>query len=294
MKKEPVKTLLNPKDINKLTELGIPKKPVVVFTTADKNNLQYAIPFIKSLRKFHDWPLILYTNETDPAKLPKAKNLTIVDVTPYLEDKQFFYRQKPILGEPLLDEYELVLGMDCDQLVLGDLSYILETKDYDVGVVLNANRIDFKYYGWVEMMRIGIQPIEYFNCGMVAMRSKKFVHNWLVNCITPQFDRMQYKEQDILNIMCYFGNWNVRCFDHHDGVKNYNAWHGLIGKSEWSRAFVKDGKIIVPKGEGDTPYPPADMEIKVAHLGGGKDAKKDNWGAYFSPEAMKRIEEILK
>ena len=270
------------------------KEPVVIFTIADINNIKYAIPLLKSLRKFHDWPVILYTDEKDPNKLPKIKNLTVVDLTPYLQDQQFFYRATPILAEPLMDKYELVLKLDADQLILVDLSYILDTKDYDVGTVLNTNRIDFQTYGWVELARIGIMPIDYFNCGLVAMRNKRFVHNWLVDCLSVQFDRMQYKEQDILNILCYFGNWNVRCFDHGDGIAKYNAWHGLIGKGEWTRSFLKGNKVIVPQGLGDTPYPPVDMEIKVVHLAGGKDAKKDNWGAYFPANVMKRINELTK
>lgn len=271
------------------------KNPIIVFTIADRNNFKYAVTMLKTLRKFHDWPVLLYTDETNEILLKQLpENVTVVDLVPYLKDQQFFYRATPIIAEPLLDDYELALKLDADQIILGDLSYILDTKDYDVGTVINGNRVDWQYYGWVELARIGISPIEYFNCGLVALRSKKFTHTWLVNCYTPQFDRMQYKEQDILNIMCYFGNWNVRCFDHHDGVKNYNAWHGIIGKGEWQRATLVDKKIIVPKGLGDTPYPPADMEIKVAHLAGGKGAPKDNWGAYFPPEVMPRINELVK
>src|SRR5664279_1223927 len=85
---------------------GKQKQPVCVFTVATKSHLQYAIPMLKSLRKFHDWPVILFTDETDMTKIPEIKNLTVVDVTPYLQDKMFFYRQKPIISELLLDEYE--------------------------------------------------------------------------------------------------------------------------------------------------------------------------------------------
>lgn len=273
----------------------IMKKPVVVFTIADKENFPYALTMIKTLRKFHDWPVILYTNETDKNRLEKLpKDVTIVDLIPYLKDSYFFYRATPVLGEPLLDEYDLVLKMDADQVVTGSLDYILETKDYDIGTVLNANRLDFKTYGWVELGRIGIMPIEYFNCGLVAMRSKKFVHNWLIDCFTVQFERMQYKEQDILNILCYFGNYNVRCFDHGDGIKKYNAWHGIIVKGEGGRAILQGDTIVIPKGLGATPYPPVDMEVKVIHLGGGKDGKKDNFGIYFPSEVMKRIAELMK
>lgn len=274
------------------------KKPVIVICPADKNNFQSALTMLKSLRKFHDWPVLLFTNETDKIQLEKLPdNVEIVDLNPYLQDPMFFYRATPILAEPLLDEYELVLKLDADQLILGDLSYVLDTQDYDVATVINANRMDFQYYGWVELGRIGIAPMDYFNCGLVAMRSKKFVHNWLVDCFSVQFDRMQYREQDILNIFCYFGNYNVRCLDHPDLLaKNKNVgWWGIIGKSEWNRAIISGDKIIVPKGLGDTPYPPADIEIKVAHLGGGAGSKKDNWADYFPSDVWEWItKNILK
>src|ERR1035437_4313106 len=120
------------------------KKPIVIVTIADKANFGYALTMLKTLRKFHQWPVRLYTNETDEkllAQLPA--DVAIVDLTPYLADPMFFYRATPILAEPLMDEYELVLKLDADQLVLSDLSYILDVKDYDVGTVINANRIDF-------------------------------------------------------------------------------------------------------------------------------------------------------
>lgn len=271
------------------------KKPVVVICPADQNNFPYALTMIKTLRHFHDWPVILYTNESNPDKLKQLpKNVDVQDLNYYLKDRDFFYRATPILAEPLLDQYELVLKIDADSLILGDLSYVLETRDYDVGTVLNVNRVDNQFFGWVDLGRIGILPVEYFNCGFVAMRSKKFVHTWLVNCYTPQFERMQYREQDILNIMCYFGNWNVRCFDHGDGVRKYAAWHGLIAKGETARAELRGKKIIIPKGLGDTPYPPEDMEVKVYHMAGGNGVKKDNYALHFPPQIMERINELIK
>lgn len=274
------------------------KKEAIFFTCCDDANFKYAIPFWKSMTKFHspkEIDMIIYTTMKDPKELAKLpEGIKVVDLTRYLKDPMFFYRQKPILSEPLLDEYELVVGLDCDQLVLGDLNYILNTKDYDVGTVINWNRADPQVFGFVELSRIGITPPEYFNCGLVALRSKAFAHNWLVNCFSPQFDRCQYKEQDILNIMCYFGNWNVRCFDQGDGVAKYYAWHGLIGKGEWNRAEIQGEDIVIPRGFGDTPFPPEDMKIKIVHAGGGAGAPKDNWGLFFNEQVMERINEITK
>jgi hypothetical protein len=269
------------------------KLPIVVYTIADTNNFPYAVTMLKSFRHFHDWPVILYTNEKDAEKLKTLpKDITVVDLTPYLQDQMFFYRATPILSEPLLDQYECVLKLDADQLILGDLSYIKDTTDYDVGVVINWNRQDEKNYPLVQGW--GIFPAEYFNCGLVALRSKKFAHDWLVWCHTPQFDRLQYKEQDGLNGMIYFGNWNCRCFDHPDPVKKYSAWHGIIGKGEWVRSVMKGKDVVVPQGLGSTPFPPTDIVIKVAHIGGGGGEKKDNWSIYFPTEVMKYINTLIK
>lgn len=264
------------------------KKPICIFCIADKNNLAYARAMINSFRKFNNWDVILFTDETNTDNLPK--NVIIRDLKPYLRDPMFFYRATPIIGEELLDEYDCVVKMDADQLVLGDMSYIEKTRDYDLATVINWNRWDERVYPLVQGW--GIFPAEYFNCGLVAMRSKVAVHHWRTLCFSSQFDRLQYKEQDLLNAICYFGNYNIRCLDHTDPIKGVAAWWGMIAKGELNRAIIKENKVIVPKGFGDTPFPPTDMELKVIHLGGGKDAKKDNWGIYFSPEVMKYINKL--
>lgn len=270
------------------------KKPILVFTTCDKNNFPYALSMLNSLRKFHDWPVLLVTDENDPEKLKKLpKDVEVKDLTPYLKnDPQFFYRQKPIIGEEYIKDYELVLGLDVDQIILGSLDYILETADYDVGFVLNYNELDAKQYGFIGGW--GILPIEYANCGLVAMRSEKFVHDWNVWCFSPQFERMQYREQDGLNALIYHGNWNARCFDHMDGIAKMHALWGIFGKSFWNRCIMRDGKVILPKSEEEKRFPDKDVEIKVAHAGGGSGAVKGNWGIYFSEEVMSFINDLIK
>lgn len=257
------------------------KKPAVAFTVCDENNEKYARMLENSLRKFH-------SSEELPLHIVKGKELR-----GYLkDDPQFFYRQKPILGEKYLKEYDLVLGLDCDQIVCGKLDYILKTSDYDVGCVLNYNRIDPKTYGLIQGW--GIQPIEYVNCGLVAMRSEKFVHEWKVWCFSPQFERMQYREQDGLNIKVYHGNWNCRIFDHGDGIARMHSWWGLISKGEWLKAKMRGEEIIVPKGEGNTPFPPIDMSIKIIHFGEGNNIpNKMNYRTKFSEEVSKRLDYLV-
>lgn len=251
------------------------KQPIIVFTVADEKNLPMAQMLERSFKYFHkDIPFVIITG---------------VELQTHLKvDPNFFYRQKPIIGEDLLEDYELVIGIDADSLILGDISHIWETKDYDIGTVLNFNRADAQQFGVIGGW--GIEPGEYYNAGFVAMRSKEFVHQWRVNCFTPQWERLQFKEQDVLNAIIYFGNWNVRCFDALSGLPGQPmAWHGLVGKADWYRAVI-DGPNIVVKREEAHPFPAQDTLVKVAHLGGGP--QKQQWGQFFSPEIMKRIKEI--
>lgn len=253
------------------------KKPVLFFTIADQNNLKYAKSLENSFRKFHkDIPFYIVTG---------------LELEGYLKDDQnFFYRATPILAEKFLEEYELVVKIDADSIVCGDISYIWKTTDYDTGTVINWNRYDQQVYGLVQGW--GIQPVEYMNCGLVAMRNKKFVHDWKVLCFSNQFDRMQFKEQDLLNAMIYFGNWNIRCFDHGDGPAKMSAWWGLISKGEWNRVELKGDTMIVPKGLGDTPFPPKEVEVKIIHWAGGKGVKM-NYRSFFSEEVSKRLDYLI-
>lgn len=267
------------------------KKPVLFFTAASKSHIPYARMMINSFKKFHpDVPFLLVTDETDTTKLPK--DVTVEDLTPYLKDPHFWYRQKPILMERYIKEYDLVVGMDSDQIVTGSLDYIMETKDYDVAGVLNYNSLDAQQYGVVQGW--GINPIEYVNCGLVAVRSEKFVHEWYVWCFSPQFERMQFREQDGLNIKIYHGNWNCRILDHGDEPAKMHAFWGLFGKSYWNKAILQDNKLIVPKDETDVIISKYDTEIKVLHWAGGNGSpEKMRYQTRFNEEIIQRIDYLV-
>ncbi len=255
------------------------KKKAIVFTIADDNNIAYARGLENSFKKFHpNIPFIIITG--------KELNTYIKD------DSQFFYRATPVIGEKYIKDYELVLKIDSDSIITGSLDYVFDTDDYDIGTVINWNRVDPQTYGLINGW--GILPIEYFNCGFVAMRSEKFIHHWRVLCASPQFERLRYKEQDLLNILCYYGNYNVRCFDHGDKLAKMSAWWGLIAKGEWNKAILKGNIIIIPKGDGKTPFPPHDMELKVIHFAGGKSGIKGNYRIIFTDDIIKRLDFLVK
>ncbi len=250
------------------------KKPVCMFTVADQNNLKYYEMIKNSLRKFH-------SEEELPLKLVTEQELE----THLKSDPNFFYRQKPTIAKELIKEYELAIGADCDQLIFGKLDHILYDESYDVGTVLNINRVDPPQYGLVSIQ--GVAPNEYYNAGLVAMRNRDFVQEWLNLCNSKYFERLQYREQDALNIMAHFGRFNVKCFDSNQANPTYN---GLVAKGETIHAQLKDGQVIIPKGEDN--YPDRDTVLKVLHQAGGQE-KKMNWRTWFSEDMQEYVEWLI-
>lgn len=253
------------------------KKPVICFTIADEKNMPITRRMINSLRKFHsekELPLVIVGGDDLSQRLEK--------------DRSFFYRSTPVIARELIKEYEYVLKLDGDQLILGSLDFILSRRDFDVGTVSNYNRIDPPKYGLVTCA--GIPPEMYYNAGLVAMRSEEFISHWHNLCFSPFFNNLQYREQDLLNIMCHFGTWKVRHFDQYDPVYDYTAWHGLAAKGEGLKMKLVDGKVMLPKAEDG--YPNRDVEIKVYHFAGGGNESK-NYRLCFDEELIKHIDWLV-
>lgn len=248
------------------------KKPRIAFTIADERNLPYAQMMIRSLRKFHseeELPLIII----GPDELKEIK------------DPAKFYRMTPFIAKPLMAEYDLVLKLDADMIITGPLDFVLNTTDYDIGTVSNFSRVDIKEYGEVSVW--DISPMEYFNCGFVAMRSKEFVDHWYDLCFGPRFESYRYKEQDLLNILCHYGNYKVRCFDYSDDTRS--EWYGMFSKGEWPRVKMVGDDFVLPANEDG--YPSKDMIIKCIHFAGGEgNPTKMKYKLFFNDECIKRLD----
>jgi hypothetical protein len=245
---------------------------MIAFTVADRKNYPHALKLQNSFHKFHpDIELKIYTDKD-------------------IKDNENYYRQKPMFARELIKDHEVVLGLDADQIITGSLDYIFE-QEYDAAVVMNFNRVDPPIYGPVSIL--DVPPTEYMNCGLVAMRSVKFIKHWWNLCNSYHFRNMQYREQDLLNILVHYGNYHVECLDFPDLINNYHAWHGLIAKGEYNKVVLRDGKLILPKA--DDNYPEQDKEIKVLHLAGGGNEKKigDTYRLYFNEEVIKYIDGLV-
>jgi len=229
---------------------------IVFFTVVDERNAPYAEMMFNSLKKFHpDVETITYTTKDS-------------------DDPHMFYRQKPLFGRLLLEQgYDLVIGMDADQVVTGSLDHLF-TDDYDVGVVLNWNRVDPQKYNFpLTVWDIGNE--NYYNCGLVAMRSLKLVNHWWRICNRSNFVNYRFREQDLLNIICHYGDYDVKCFDHSSN------WHGLVSSGEWLNFKLDGDRLYLPVVNN---YPEEEKTIKVIHYAGGNVSRKMTFNKDFTPE----------
>lgn len=243
----------------------------IAFTIADDNNLKYAEMMEKSLRKFHskeDLPLLIVSG----ADL--QKRLAI--------DPMFYYRATPVIASELTSDNDVIIKIDADSIITGDLSDAWKENN-DASVVLNSNPreyISYPYTIW------DITPFEYLNCGFVVMKSQRFIAHWKTACFSKHFNNYQMREQDLLNILCHYGDYHIDLLDAGDGM-----W-GLSTKGYWQHIEVEKDKLVLNPIDG---YPPVKKEVKVIHWGGGNtDPQKMNYRIRFKEDVVKFLDKLVK
>jgi len=221
-------------------------------------------------------------------------------------DNMIFYRAAPYFARKLFDAgYTEVCKLDADTIVLGNLDHIWE-GDYDMAVVNNANPKEFKTY---PVSVWDIDPLAYVNAGFVVMKSERFINHWLSLCYSPHFNNYQMKEQDLLNILVFYGDYKVKLLD------ASNKWHGLISKQYTPNAILIDTvyppprkveakirgdlsitegvKIVLPKND-EWPKD-EDKQIVAYQFAGGHNAPdKGKYQLYFNEEVTKYIDRLVK
>lgn len=236
----------------------------------DKQNEQYAVLMRKTFRHWHkDIELIEFTDKDIDETGEKRPDI--------------FYKSAPYFAKKLMDAgYDELIKLDCDQFILGPLDIF--DIPCDVGVVHNWNRIDPPVYGTISVWDVNAG--HYYNNGLVLLKSKEFVEHWLMLCNRPNIVNYRMREQDLLNIICHYGNYNV--FDLESG----DTWYGLRAKGEGLRMRIKDGRVVLPRGI-DNNYPAQDTYINVYHFAGGTGSAKMNFRTVFSEEVQDFIEKII-
>lgn len=239
----------------------------IFYTIADNNNLPYAKMLEKSLKYFHPDIELKIFGEQD------IKDMNLPE--PYYVAKAYF-------GKQLSKDYDTVINIDSDVIVVGSLDDIINGS-YDVGSVYN------NLVGTPDPLQrpiIGLDrtnPLFYVNAGLVASKSKRFWSWWEDLNKRHFFKQYQFREQDTLNMIFYYGDLNCVNFDNSPNV------YGIYLNGFWPKAELQGKDIVIPDkiiGQKKT--------LKILHWAGGSQAIKMNYRTRFSEKVSNRIEEILK
>ena len=242
------------------------KQKVCAYVVADSNNMK----FYENLKK--TWEK---TNPDIELRLFGEKEIKEQN------DPHFFYRATPVLGRELLKEYDTVIKIDADSLVFSDLSHTWD-GDFDLAVVQNSNPREAQK---LEVKLWNLHPLQYVNAGYVVMKSKKFVEHWYKQCFSPNFTAYRYREQDLLNILIFYGNYKVKFLDIAD------KFHGLASKGYEPEMVLEKGKIILKST--DEWATDGDKEICITHFAGGNDPNKGKYKTMYSSKVAKHIDKLL-
>jgi len=157
-------------------------KPIVFFTIVDDNYFYSAGThiLINSFKKYHpDIPLVVYRQD-------------MIDKI-FTKKKVNFYNAKPTFAKLLADEYELVVNIDCDTVITGRLTEVIDGK-YDVGGAWNFNSYENASFE-------NIDEKMYVQAGLVGSRDKKFWDIW--EKANKDWEKYVRKENDVLNLVWY-------------------------------------------------------------------------------------------
>ena len=194
----------------------------IVFATND-NYAPYLATSIQSIKEnssidnFYDI-YIFHTSLSEQYQMMlqsmSSKNVFIrtINVLPYISNlKQYshshysvemYYR---ILIPEILTNYNKVIYLDCDLVILDDISNLfnIDVSNYILATV--HNELSSEYMKKYIVNTLNLELDQYFNSGVLLINTKKFVENNIKNLcfdFLNNSSRLMCPDQDILNVTC--------------------------------------------------------------------------------------------
>lgn len=247
-------------------------KEIPIFFSTDDNYIPYLDVAVSSLidnaSRDHFYRIIVLNTGLQPENMAKVKArecpgfaIDFVDISQRVEKikSRFknvyhfsivtYYR---LFIASLFPQYDKILYLDCDIVVLGDISQLYHTDlgENILGAVTDQyvrNTREFRLYA---EKAIGVDPDTYFNAGILAINLDQFrkdrIEERFIQLITEyDFDLLD-PDQAYLNYLCYGktlqlpNGWNkeplpIPC----EGKKN--IVHYALYKKPWQYDDVMDG-----------------------------------------------------
>lgn len=205
------------------------KKNKAVFFTFVSDNYYYPVgtfKMINSFKRFHpDIDLVVFRQDMVDKVFSNNRGIN-------------FYNAKPVFAKLLTEEYDLVVNIDADSVVLGRLDAILD-QDYEVGSVMNLNDYENRS---IE----NVTEKMFLNAGLVASRNPEFWDIWDKANDGENVMKYTCKENDVLNLVWYndpkVKKMKRKVFDK---AKDYYGCKSLGKESE----FYMDGNKVMCRKE---------------------------------------------
>ena len=248
---------------------------IPIFFSTDDNYIPYLDIAVRSLienaSKDYQYRIIVLNTGIEPENIAKVKKnerdgfvIDFIDISKHLEKIKSYFKKVyhfsivtyyRIFIASLFPQYDKIVYLDCDLVVLGDISklYGTELGDNILGAVPDqyvCNTKEFKIYA---EKAIGVNPNNYFNAGVFVISLEQFrknnIENKFISLITKHDFDLLDPDQAYLNYLCFGktqilpNGWNkspteLLC----EGDKN--IVHYNLYKKPWQYDDVIDGEYF--------------------------------------------------
>lgn len=241
------------------------KKIIPIFFATDDNYAPFLVVCLKSLlancSKEYDYKFYVLTTNLaqkyqDDLKAVVGDSATIEFVSLkneldklqgmfHLRDyysKETYYR---FFIPDLFPQYEKVLYLDCDTIILGDIAELYNTdiSDYYVAAAPEEVMATIKVFGDYVEKALGVPVEEYFNAGILLINTKKFRKNQIAEKFVDLLKHFTFRvtqDEDYLNVLCKGHSkildlgWNKTAYKNPDfDDKNLKIIHYKINWKPW-------------------------------------------------------------
>lgn len=206
---------------------------------------------------------------------------------------------------PFADDYDMVIHIDADSVVVGPLDELFNSNEDVIGVRNNNTLGRAGANAGITIMDIASRPIPiegFLNAGLVGINRKEFLEDWHSLNYTVHNNRPPSlsDENDTLNQLFYSSKFSRKIIDVAGSGVSYgisNLWGNNTHWDSWQELRVKDNGLWIQE-----PGIESLTQVKVLHQAGGSLASQINHSMGFYPwlysavssEAKDYIEVVTK
>lgn len=251
------------------------RREIPIFFSTDDNYIPYLDVAIASLianaSKDYDYRIIVLNTGLNPENVSKVKlnerdgfAIDFIDISKNVENIKSHFKNVyhfsivtyyRIFIASLFPQYDKIIYLDCDLVVLGDISKLYNTElgENILGAVSDQYVCNTKEFRLYAEKAINVNPDTYFNAGVLVISLEQFrkndIENRFINLITEHDFDLLDPDQAYLNYLCFgktvilANGWNkapteIIC----EG--NKNIVHYNLYKKPWQYDDVIDGEYF--------------------------------------------------